>query len=155
MTRKGQLTVIGTQQDDSGGDQTTQTAAAEYYTGNGSLYILYEESAGEGEGITKNMIKLKGRTMELTKKGAVNTHMVFEPGQEHTTLYSTPFGSLPLGIRTETVESVLSEKELRIRAVYSLTCQDQTVPGLTRQAPVSQSSIIARCEILIKMLLQG
>lgn len=145
MTRKGQLTVIGTQWDEAGGEQTTRTtAAAEYYTKSGSSFLLYEEISAEGEGITKNMIKLKDGTLELTKKGAVNTRMVFGPGQEHMTLYSTPFCSLPLGILTDTVESVLSEKEIRICAAYSLTCQ----------GPASQSSIISRCKIFIKMVFQ-
>lgn len=151
MTRKGQLTVIGTQQDESGEEQTTRTAAAaEYYTGNGSFYILYEEDASDGEGITKNRIKLKGSTLELTKSGAVNARMVFEPGQEHMTLYSTPFGSLPLGILTDTLESVLTEEEIRICAAYSLTCQD-----LPRQNPALQNNIISRCKIFINMLFQG
>ena len=150
MTRKGLLTVIGTQWDEAGEEQTTQaTAAAEYHTGNGSFYILYEESAVEGEGITKNMVKLKGSTLELTKKGAVNTRMIFEPGQEHTALYSTPFGTLPFGILTDTVDSVLSEKGIRICAAYSLTCQ-----GPTCQGPVPQDSVISRCKILIKMEFQ-
>lgn len=155
MTRKGQLTVIGTQWDEAGEEQMTQTtAAAEYYTGSGSFYILYEEIAAEGEGITKNMIKLKGRTLELTKRGAVNARMVFEPGQEHMTLYSTPFGSLPLGIYTDTVESVLSEKAIRICAAYSLTCQGLTSQGLIPHDPPPKNSIISRCKIFIKMLFQ-
>ena len=156
MTRKGQLTVIGTQWDEAGEEQRTQTtAAAEYYTGNGSLYLLYEEISAEGEGITKNMIKLKGNTLELTKRGAVNARMVFEPGQEYMTLYSTPFGSLPLGILTDTVESVLSEKELRICAAYSLTCQNQPSQGQIPQDPPPRRSIISHCKIFIKMLFQG
>ena len=166
MTRKGQLTVIGTQWDEAGEEQTTRTtAAAEYHTGSGSSYILYEESSADGEGITKNMIKLKGSTLELTKKGAVNARMVFEPGQEFMTLYSTPFGSLPFGILTDTVDSVLSEKEVRISAAYSLTCkspacqsqvsQDLPPQTLATQDPPPQSNVISRCKITIKMLLEG
>lgn len=160
MTRKGQLTVAGTQQDESGGEQTTLTAAAEYYTRNGSFYILYEESAADGGEITKNMIKLKGSTLELTKRGAVNARMIFEPGQEHVTLYSTPFGTLPLGICTDTVESVLSEKEIEIRAAYSLTNSELSNQNPCSQGPASQGSpasqggIISRCTIFIKMLFQ-
>ena len=161
MTRKGQLTVIGTQWDEAGEEQTTRiTAPAEYHTSSGSSYILYEESSADGEGITKNMIKLKGSTLELTKKGAVNARMVFEPGQEFMTLYSTPFGSLPFGILTDTVDSVLSEKEVRISAAYSLTCKSpasQNLPpqALITQDPSPQGNIISRCKIIIKMLLEG
>lgn len=140
MTRKGRLTVIGTQRDESGEEQTSQTAAAEYHTGNGCIYIFYEEAAADGGEITKNIIKLKGGILELTKKGAVNARMVFEPGKEHMTLYSTPFGALPMGVLTDTVENALSEEEIRISAVYSLT---------------SQGSPISGCKILIKMQFTG
>lgn len=141
MTRKGQLTIVGTQLDGSGEEQTARiAAAADYHTADGSIYILYEEDTAEGEGTTRNMIKLKGGALELTKKGAVSARMVFEPGQEHMTLYSTPFGALPLGICTDTVESALSEEEFRICASYSLT---------------SQGCPISHCRILIKFLFQG
>ena len=150
MTRKGQLTVIGTQWDETGEEQRTQTtASAEYYTANGSLYLLYEEISAEDKEITKNMIKLKGSMLELTKRGAVNARMVFEPKQEYMTLYSTPFGSLPLGILTDTLESVLSEKEILISATYSLTCQD-----LSGQDPTSQRNVISHCKIFIQMVFQ-
>lgn len=156
MTRKGQLTVIGTQQDESGEEQTTRTtAAAEYYTGSGSFYILYEENDADGGEITKNMIKFKGSTLELTKRGAVNARMVFEPEQEHMTLYSTPFGSLTLGIYTDTVESVLTEKEIEIRAVYSLTDPGVSNQNPGSQGPALQGGIISHCKIFIKMMFRG
>ncbi len=147
MTRKGQISVTGTQWDEAGGEQTTRTTAtAEFHTGSGSSYILYEESTDDRE-IIKTMIKLKGSTLELTKKGAVNARMVFEPGKEHMTLYATPFGSLPLGILTDTVESAISEDGLQISAAYSLTCpapasqgalpQEQALRNPSPQAPAS------------------
>ncbi len=135
---KGQLTVIGTQRDESGEELTTQTtAAAEYFIKNDSHYILYEEHLDDAPEATKNIIKLKNNILELTKKGAANVHMVFEPGREHTTLYSTPFGTLPLGIRTDTVAGALAEDGLKILAEYSLT---------------SQGVCVSRCKISIKIL---
>ena len=38
--------------------------------------------------------------LEVRKKGAVNVHMVFEPGKKNMTYYTTPFGTLQLGIAT-------------------------------------------------------
>ena len=32
--------------------------------------------------------------MELTKKGAVNVHMIFEKNKKNITYYNTPYGSL-------------------------------------------------------------
>lgn len=166
MTRKGRLTVTGTQWDESGGEQTEQTvSAAEFHAENGTIYILYEEDTADGGEITRNMIKLKGGTLELTKKGTVGTRMVFEPGREHMTLYSTPFGSFPLGVLTDTVESVLTDsaesaladsaenflsaEKFRICVSYSLTGQ-----GLTCQDPASQGSLISHRKIMIEILFQ-
>lgn len=140
MTRKGQISVTGTQWDESGEAQTTRiTAAAEYHAGGEGFYILYEE-ANDGEGTIKNLIKFKNSTLELTKKGAVSTRMILAPGQEHRTLYNTLFGSLQLDIHTDTVESVLSEQELQISAAYSLCWQN---------------NILCRNNILIKMQFEG
>ena len=36
--------------------------------------------------------------MEVRKKGLVNMHMVFEPGKKNMTYYTTPYGTLQLGI---------------------------------------------------------
>lgn len=133
MTRKGQLTVTGSQQDESGQELTTvTTASAEYYARDGVHYILYEETSEDTEGITKNYIKLKDGLLELTRKGAVSARMIFQPGQEHATLYSTSYGTLPLGILTDTVESVFQEDMIQICAAYTLTSQG---------TPVSKSKI--------------
>ena len=47
---------------------------------------------------TRNMIKVRDNYMELTKKGAVNVHMIFEKNKKNITYYNTPYGSLLVGI---------------------------------------------------------
>lgn len=128
MTRKGKIIVTGSQQDESGEHlSTVVTAQAEYYTRDKAHYILYDEILKNTDDVVKNYIKLKGSLLELTRKGAVNTRMVFQPGQEHMTLYSTPYGTLPLGILTETLESDFQEDMLQIHASYTLTSQGMSL----------------------------
>ena len=136
MTRKGQLTVTGTQRDEAGEESSTCVSAeAEYYIRDGSHYILYAEDSPEGT--VKSLIKLRDGILELTRKGAVGARMVFEPGREYITLYSTPYGSIPLGILTDTLESDFQENMLRLRADYTLT---------------SEGMPVSKCKLLIKML---
>lgn len=124
MTRRGKITVTGSQQGEAGEELTTVvTAQAEYYTRDSTHYILYDEVLKDTDGVVKNYIKFKGGLLELTRKGAVSTRMVFQPGQEYMTLYSTPCGALPLGVLTETLESDVQENMLQIRAGYTLTSQ--------------------------------
>lgn len=136
MNRNTALTLTGCQRNPEGGETVTELSAeAEYFEQNGALYILYEESTEDG-GTIKSRIKLKDNLLEVTRKGVLNTCMIFETGREHMTEYSTPFGNLQMGILTHSVEADRSDNELIIVADYSLT---------------SDGAEISRCKISIKI----
>lgn len=136
MNRNVQLTLTGRQQDLEGGETVTELSAeAEYFEQNGASYILYEEHTENG-GAIKNRIKLKDLLLEVTRRGAVNTRMVFEAGKEHMTEYATPLGTLHMGVLTHSVAAEPSKDELTITADYSLmSCGEE----------------ISRCRISIKI----
>ena len=137
MERKIFLTLIGLQRDEAGQETTTAfSAEAEYFEQNGSQYILYQETGENGSDNVKNIIKLKGHLLEVTKKGSVTSRMVFEEGAEHATNYVTPFGQLQLNIFTHSVSSFFSEDMAEITADYTL---------------IGDQSPILRCNISIKM----
>ena len=120
MGKEVQLTLIGLQRDEEGQENITRLSVrAEYYLKNGSHYILYEEKQPDG-GLTKNTIKFKDNLLELTKRGAVNSRMVFERGREHMTDYATPFGLLRLGVLAQEIVFCQSGNFLEIQARYSL-----------------------------------
>lgn len=128
MTKDVRITVKGVQRDDAGETGSTETVVSgEYYFRNGSHYILYEETAEDSGERVKSSLKLKGNLLELNRKGAVNSRMVFETGKRHVLDYATPFGLL----RMETVTSriLCTEKEecLRIRAEYELWADGRKV----------------------------
>ena len=50
--------------------------------------------------------------MDLTKKGLVNVHMIFEENKKNMTNYATPYGNILIGIDARSVR--LKEKEERI-----------------------------------------
>lgn len=125
MTKNVLVRVKGVQQDDAGEMCCTETAVpGEYYFRKGSHYIFYEETAEDSGESIKNSLKLKEHKLELTRKGAINSLMVFETGKCHITDYITPFGRLQL----ETVTSrilLLEEKEcIRIKAEYELRANE-------------------------------
>ena len=47
---------------------------------------------------TVNYIKISRKGMEVRKKGVVNVHMVFEQGKKNMTYYTTPYGTIEMGI---------------------------------------------------------
>lgn len=136
MKKKVRLTLTGRQRDETGQENVTELSAeAEYYERNGSRYILYEENEAD-TGCAQSILKLKDGLLELTRKGSVNTHMVFEEGREHMTDYNTPFGALQLGIVTSGVCSKQSEDCLEIHIDYDLT---------------DRGHILSHCNIFIKI----
>ena len=53
---------------------------------------------------TVNYIKMSAQGVEVRKQGQVNVHMVFEQGKKNITFYSTPFGTLQMGIAATGLE---------------------------------------------------
>lgn len=131
------LTLTGRQRDGTGEENITKiTARAEYYEKNGAIYLLYEEVPDKDSPIVHNRIKYKNNMLELNRKGAVNTRMVFESGKEHMTDYVTPYGSLQLGILTHFIGMFPPDKSANpadsgdriiIRVCYCLSAQGQHI----------------------------
>ena len=99
----------------------------EYYFRNGSHYLRYEEMLDEQGDPTVNYIKISSRGMEVRKKGQVNTHMVFEQGKKNMTYYSTPYGTIEMGIAATNL--LLEEKDggLNMKVDYALDMNQEHV----------------------------
>ena len=101
MAREVLLTLTGLSLDESGQETVTrQTVKAQYAFREGRHFFRYEEQEDPASSPTLCLLKLQEGYLELSKKGAVYTRMVFENGKEHRTDYVTPFGNLWLGICT-------------------------------------------------------
>lgn len=69
----------------------------------GGWDISYEESALTGlEGVTTTFRVEPGK-VTLTRKGALNSQMVFQEGVPHDSLYQMPFGALMLTVKATSV----------------------------------------------------
>lgn len=92
----------------------------EYYFRNGSHYLRFEEVLDDSAEPTVNYIKMSSRGLEVRKKGLVNVHMVFEQGKKNMTYYSTPYGTLQMGIAATKLELDENDKGLSMKVDYAL-----------------------------------
>ena len=97
-----------------------------YYLRNGKHYILYDELSEDNE-VTKNVLKIGPNSVELTRKGAQGSHMVFEEGKENLSYYDTPFGSLLMGVNTSSIDWMEKEEEMRLQVDYDLSVNSDHV----------------------------
>ena len=75
----------------------------------------------------RSVIKVKDDYMELTKKGAVNVHMVFERDKQNISYYYTPYGSLQIGVDAGRVLLQASENEIAVEVLYDLDINSEHI----------------------------
>ena len=114
---------------DAQGDQEPIeiVVAGQYYFRNGSHYLRYEELLDETAEPTINYIKMSEKGLEVSKKGLVNVHMVFEQGKRNMALYTTPFGTLEMGISATSLELQESDCRIDMKVNYSLDLNQEHV----------------------------
>ena len=96
----------------------------EMYETDEQICISYVEAADEAVGvdceIVKSMLKVKPDQIEIIKKGATETHMVFIEDRDTLSYYSTPFGELEVAIHTDRLERRETGKGFQILLEYAL-----------------------------------
>lgn len=92
----------------------------EYYFRNGSHYLRFEEVLDDSAKPTINYIKMSPKGLEVRKKGLVDVHMVFEQGKKNMTYYSTPYGTLQMGIAATKLELDENDTSLSMKVDYAL-----------------------------------
>lgn len=121
MTKQVLLSISGLQFLDEGMSEPVEVVTAgEYYNRNGKHWVIYEEVIEGIKGSIQNTIKIGDHTVEVTKKGLTNVHMVFEESKKNMTSYSTPFGNMFIGILASDVDIKESENDIDVKVAYSL-----------------------------------
>jgi uncharacterized beta-barrel protein YwiB (DUF1934 family) len=121
MTKQVLLTIAGLQyMDEEFHEPVEIVTAGDYYYRNGKHFIRYDEAVEGSTEHISNTIKVCGDSMEVTKKGLANVHMVFEKNKKNMTCYATPFGSMTIGILASDVNVKESEENIDIQVQYSL-----------------------------------
>ena len=99
----------------------------QYYFRNGSHYLRYEEMLDDTAETTVNYIKMSPNGVEVRKQGQVNVHMVFEQGKRNMAFYTTPFGTLEMGISATNLELEESDGQIAMKVNYSLDLNQEHV----------------------------
>lgn len=114
----------------------------EYYFKNGKHYIIYDEFLEGYASVTKNVLKLKEDCLEITKRGNSNAHMVFEKDKKNMTCYSTPFGSMLMGIDARSITIDESNGEINAQIEYGLDVNYEHLADCTIQLQVKSKELL-------------
>lgn len=120
MDKQVLVSISGLQFSEANKEAVEMITVADYYKKNDKHYLIFEEAQEGFEGTTRNVIKFNDHMVDVTKKGIVNVHMVFEEKQKNMTYYDTPFGNLMIGLSTNRIDVEEEETAINIKIDYSL-----------------------------------
>lgn len=121
------LTITGTQTDEDRESATiTDKVTGEYFERGNTTYLLYDEKDPDDGTITKNMLKLSGNILSLSKKGTVVSNMTWEKGKTILSDHASPFGKLYFLVETKELQVKDNEQYLQLAIDYRLTLEDGT-----------------------------
>ncbi len=115
------ITVVNRQTSDGKVSVIEETAYGSYYERNGKQYVIYK-TENEG-GAVSSMIKLDGNEAVIKRNGDISSVMTFRAGKEHRFLYTLPYGSVEMSVRTERLLSRLDAEGGTVELLYILTAQ--------------------------------
>ena len=92
----------------------------------GGWNITYEESELTGlEGVTTTF-RVEPQKVTLNREGRLNSHMVFEEGVSHDSLYQLDFGALMLTVKATRVYYDILPDGGTIDLIYSIDIENAT-----------------------------
>ncbi len=83
------------------------TVVGEAYAEDNRIAICYEEYDEEMQKIETVVRAEADKFVSVTRSGAYQSQMLFERGKRNTSVYSTPYGDLVMGMYTKTIENTL------------------------------------------------
>jgi len=122
MTKDVLISLRGLQfdQSDSDAEAIETIMPGSYYEKNDRHYVLYDEFMEGLAGPVKNRIRFSEHTLELTRSGAVNVHMIFEENRKNMTSYHTPYGNILIGIDTRKIHITQESDRIVVDVDYAL-----------------------------------
>ena len=86
----------------------------------GALRLSYQESELTGMEGTTTVFHVEPERVTLLRMGNVSSEMVFEEGRRHMSLYSTPYGSMVVGILARKLRSTLDQNGGKLEINYDI-----------------------------------
>jgi len=99
LKREVKIQIKGIQRNEDAEEIIETAAFGEFDWTDENYYLKYEELSEDGE-ITKTLIKMKDKNIEVIKRGSIESKMVFIPNVVTQTNYNTCYGVLAMAVNT-------------------------------------------------------
>lgn len=91
-----------------------------YYKEGNQFFAEYEETEISGMDGTKTTMKIEDDTLTIMREGTTHSNLVFKKGQNHRSLYNTPFGALEVTVKPKKVQIDVNETGGNVKLEYRM-----------------------------------
>ena len=138
MEKEVLITINGTHTDpDNITDTVSLKVSGQYFVRGEFTYLIYEEKVDESDEIIKSMIKLHDDCAVVTKRGAVDSSMVYKLGEDTFNHYATPYGVLKMDIHTDEIMIIETEDRIDITIEYYMTTKGSRITTCSMEIVVT------------------
>ena len=95
-------------------------APGEHYMEDGYHCLVFDQLTDEFEEPVHTRLKFDHNSLEILKTGSTETQMLIEKDRRTISCYTTPFGSMDVGVSTTDVVLTEDENFLDIKAEYAM-----------------------------------
>ena len=123
------ISIKGMPGSDELGDEVIELVTDGEYSYNDGREATFSYMESELTGLegTRTTFMIDRDFVTLTREGTVNSHMIFEEGRKHLSMYETPFGATTVGVDTKRVNVSLDEFGGDLEIVYSLDVNQEVI----------------------------
>ena len=114
------ISIIGRQNVDGELGEVRVTTVGDYIKKNGKQYIVYKEYDENQTRLRTSILKVEKDKMTMIRGDDDRTRLILENGKRHLCQYDTGFGTMTIGVFTQSLLNELHEKGGVLKASYTL-----------------------------------
>lgn len=137
------IEIFGTQQIDDDEKDTAEITTIGKYTvaPTGNKFIKYKEYDNDNPRIYQSTtIKISDNLITITRDGQYGSQLMLECGKHHQCYYSTPAGTMLIGVYTHKMDIDLDENGGKMEVAYTLDFDSQALSENTFKITVNKNN---------------
>ncbi len=109
MEKKMFLKILGNRTQDGEEEKVEFVTEALYRSDEEGYSVEYKESEVTGMEGTTTLIQFRPKEISISRMGTSNSHLRFEEGKKHVTMYETEMGMLSMGVSSSRISVQMDE----------------------------------------------
>lgn len=93
----------------------------EFICEDGKYFVVYDETEATGMEGTRTTLEICDDYVSLSREGKVATTLLFIKGRQTTSYYDTPFGTIVMGISTDSIENGVGDDGGNVSVTYGIS----------------------------------